>query len=198
MPNCFQFLNCSLIKGNYFKTVLFIMENLKIVSEARGRKEWIQMVELPEGLRNGVISADILIVPSMMSQQPKAFMSGTMELFAYLQSKVGDRVEICIGEDDYVEIELNSRKIRLGRIILKDIALPLFLSILGGYIANLCNRPATPKEIIEVQEFQKPVEVEFSITVEDSTGRRKEFQYDGPAADYTKVSDEILKLWNEE
>lgn len=118
-------------------------------------------------------------------------------LFAYLQSQVGDRVEICIGEDDYVEIELNSRKIRLGKFILKDIALPLFLSILGGYIANQCNRPAVPEPVIEVQEFQKPVEVEFSITVEDSTGRRKEFQYDGSAADYKDVSDEILKLWNE-
>ena len=173
------------------------MENLKIVNEARTREEWIRMVDLPEDFRNGVISADILIVPSMMSKQPMAFMSGTMELFAYLQSQVGDRVEICIGEDEYVEIELNSRKIRLGNFILKDIALPLFLSILGGYIANQCNRPAVPEPVIEVQEFQKPVEVEFSITVEDSTGRRKEFQYDGPAADYKDVSDEILKLWNE-
>lgn len=173
------------------------MENLKIVNEARSREEWIQMAKLPEGLRNAVMSADILIVPSMMSKQPMAFMSGTMELFAYLQSQVGDRVEICIGEDEYVEIELNSRKIRLGKFILKDIALPLFLSILGGYIANQCNRPAVPEPVIEVQEFQKPVEVEFSITVEDSTGRRKEFQYDGSAADYKDVSDEILKLWNE-
>ena len=173
------------------------MEKLKIVKEARSREEWIQMVELTEGLRNAVMSADILIVPSMMSKHPMAFMSGTMELFAYLQSQVGDRVEICIGEDEYVEIELNSCKIRLGKFVLKDIALPLFLSILGGYIANQCNRPAVPEPVIEVQEFQKPVEVEFSITVEDSTGRRKEFQYDGPATDYKEVSDEILKLWNE-
>ena len=174
------------------------MENLKIVNEVRSREEWIQMAELPESIESVVLSADILIVPSMMSKQPMAFMSGTMELFAYLQSQVGNRVEICIGEDDYVEIELNSRKIRLGKFILKDIALPLFLSILGGYIANQCNRPAVPETVIEVQEFQKPVEVEFSITVEDSTGRRKEFQFEGPAADYKEVSDEILKLWDEE
>ena len=173
------------------------MENLKIVNEARSREEWIQMAKLPEGLRNAVISADILIAPSMMSKQPMAFMSGTMELFAYLQSQVGDRVEICIDEDKYVEIELNSRKIRLGKIIVKDLALPLFLSILAGYIVNQCNKPAVPETVIEAREFQKPVEVEFSITVEDSTGRRKEFKYDGPAADYKEVSDEILKLWNE-
>ena len=174
------------------------MENLKIVNESRSREEWIQMAELPESMKSGALSADILIVPSMMSKQPMAFMSGTMELFAYLQAEVGDRVEICIRDDDYVEIELNSRKIRLGKFILKDIALPLFLSILGGYIANQCNRPVIPETVVEVQEFQKPVEVDFSITVEDSTGRRKEFQYEGPAADYKEVSDEILKLWNEE
>ncbi len=173
------------------------MKNLEIVNAICTREEWIKMVELPESMKSSVLSADILIVPSMMSKQPLAFMSGTTDLFAFLQSQVGDRVEICIDEEKYVEIELNSRKIRLGKILLKDIALPLFLSILGGYIANQCNRPAVPETVIEVQEFQKPVEVEFSITVEDSTGRRKEFKYDGPAADYKEVSDEILKLWNE-
>ena len=174
------------------------MKNLEIINAARSREEWIKMVELSEGMKGAVLSADILVVPSMMSKQPIAFMSGTTELFAYLQSQVGDRVEICIDEDNYVEMELNSRKIRLGKIVLKDIALPLFLSILGGYLANQCNRPAVPDAVIEVQEFQKPVEVEFSITVEDSTGRRKEFKYDGPAAGYKEVSDAILKLWNEE
>lgn len=173
------------------------MKNLEIVNSARTREEWIKMVGLPESMKRNALSADILIVPSMMSKQPLAFMSGTTDLFAYLQSQVGDRVEICIDEEKYVEIELNSRKIRLGKILLKDIALPLFLSILGGYIANQCSRPAAPETVFEVQEFQKPVEVEFSITVEDSTGRRKEFKYDGPAADYKEVSDEILKLWNE-
>lgn len=174
------------------------MRYFEIVNAARTREEWIKMVELPENMKSGVLSADILIVPSMMAKQPMAFMSGTTDLFAYLRSQVGDRVEICIDEDNYVEIELNSRKIRIGKFILKDIALNLYLSILGGYIANQCNRTAVPETVIEAQEFQKPVEVEFSITVEDSTGRRKEFKYDGPAADYKEVSDEILRLWNEE
>ena len=130
-------------------------------------------------------------------------MNKTKRLFGYVFLLLALLVTSCsskdvFDEDDYVEIELNSRKIRLGKFILKDIALPLFLSILGGYIANQCNRPAVPETVIEVQEFQKPIEVEFSITVEDSTGRRKEFQFEGPAADYKEVSDEILKLWNEE
>lgn len=174
------------------------MKNLEIVNSARSREEWIKLVELPESMKIGVLSADILLVPSMRSKQPMAFMSGTMDLFAYLQSQVGDRVEICIDEDNYEEIELNSRKIRLGKFNIKDLALTLFLNILGGYIANQCGKPVAPETVIEVQEFQKPVEVEFSITVEDSTGGRKEFKYDGPAADYKEVSDEILKLWNEE
>lgn len=173
------------------------MDNLEIINTTRTREEWIKIVELTESMKSSVLSADILIVPSMMSKEPMAFMSGTTDLFAYLQSQLGDRVEICIDEDKYVEIELNSRKIRLGKFNIKGLALTLFLNILGGYIANQCSRPAAPETVIEVQEFQKPVEVEFSITVEDSTGRRKEFKYDGPAADYKEVSDEILKLWNE-
>lgn len=179
------------------KSQEYDMKNLEIVNATRTREEWIKMVELPESMKGSVLSADILIVPSMMSKQPLAFMSGTMDMFAYLQSQLGNRVEICIDEEKYVEIKLNSRKIRLGKFDIKGIALTLFLNILGGFIVNKCDRPVESETVIEVQEFQKPVEVEFSIIVEDSIGRRKEFKYDGPAADYKEVSDEILKLWNE-
>ena len=75
------------------------MKNLEIVNATCTREEWIKMVELPESMMSSVLSADILIVPSMMSKQPMAFMSGTMDMFAYLQSQVGDRVEICIDEE---------------------------------------------------------------------------------------------------
>ena len=44
------------------------------------------------------------------------------------------KIEILVDDDKYEEIELNSHVMRLGKIIVKDLALPLFISVLGAYI----------------------------------------------------------------
>ena len=98
------------------------MENLKINDATRSRDEWMEMVGLPENLRPNVMAADVLIVPSMIQDQPKAFMVGTMDLYAILKKNLGDKMEICIADEDYEEIELNSRTLRLGRFMVKSVA----------------------------------------------------------------------------
>ena len=110
------------------------MENLKIKDSTRSREEWMEIAGLPEELKETVMDADVLIVPSLIQNQPKAFMVGTMDLFAILKAQMGDKMEICIADDDYEEIELNSRILRLGRFCVKQVALPLFLSVLGAYM----------------------------------------------------------------
>lgn len=174
------------------------MENLKINDATRSRGEWMEIAELPEELKANVMAADVLIVPSMIQDQPKAFMVGTMDLYALLKSHLGDKMEICIADEDYEEIELNSRTLRLGRFLVKSVALSLFLNVLGNYIFARLTEPDTVVKEVDVPEYQQPATVSFTITVEDTLGKKKEFQYEGPAADYKKVAAEIQKMWNEE
>ena len=174
------------------------MENLKINDAIRSRDEWMEIVGLPENLRQNVMAADVLIVPSLIQNQPKAFMVGTMDLYAVLKAQIGDKMEICIADDDYEEIELNSRILRLGRFCVKQVALPLFLSVLGAYIYDRLKEPESVEVTVELPEYQQPATVSFTIAVEDTLGKKKEFQYEGPAADYKQVAAEIEKLWNEE
>jgi hypothetical protein len=174
------------------------MENLKIKDDTRSREEWMEIAELPEDLKVSVMAADVLIVPSLMQNQPKAFMVGTMDLYAILKAQMGDKMEICIADDDYEEIELNSRTLRLGRFCVKQVALPLFLSILGAYIYDRIKEPEPVEVTVELPEYQQPATVSFTIAVEDTLGKKKEFQYEGPAADYKQVAVEIERLWNEE
>ena len=174
------------------------MENLIVNDGSRSREEWMEIAGLPEGLKASVMAADVLIVPSMMSGQPKAFMVGTMDMYAILKAQLGDRMEICISDEDYEEIELNSRTLRLGRFIVKKVALPLFLSVLGAYIHDRIKEPESVEVTVEMPEYQQPAAVSFTIAVEDSLGKKKEFQYEGPASDYKEVAAEIEKLWNEE
>ena len=174
------------------------MENLKIKDSTHSREEWMEIAGLPEELKETVMDADVLIVPSLIQNQPKAFMVGTMDLYAVLKAQMGDKMEICIADDDYEEIELNSRILRLGRFCVKQVALPLFLSVLGAYIYDRLKEPEPVEVTVELPEYQQPATVSFTIAVEDTLGKKKEFQYEGPAADYKQVAAEIEKLWNED
>lgn len=174
------------------------MENLKVKTDICTRQAWMDMVQLPYELRDRVINAGLLIVPSQMVAQPTAFMAGTMDLLAFLKSQLGDKVEICISDDDYVELELNSRTLRLGKFLVVSVLLPVFLNLLSNYIHERIKENLIPLAQIETVDFQKPTEVSFTIAVEDSTGKKKEFSYEGPAADFKEVSAEIERLWNEE
>ena len=174
------------------------MESLKINDAIRSREEWMGIARLPEKLRQNVLAADVLIVPSMLQDQPKAFMVGTMDLYAILKKNLGDRIEICIADEDYEEIELNSRTLRLGSFMVVSVALPLFLNLVGNYIYDRLTEPDPIVREVDVPEYQQPATVSFTITVEDTLGKKKEFQYEGPAADYKIVAAEIQKLWNEE
>ena len=98
---------------------------------------------------------------------------------------------------EYEELELNSRTVRLGRFIVKSFVLPLFLGIIGNYIYDKIREPDTVRDD-DKPEYQKPVDVTFTIAVEDSTGKKKEFQYEGPASDYKAIAEEIERFWNEE
>jgi len=174
------------------------MENLKIKDPTRSREEWMEIAGLPEDLRQNVMAADVLIVPSMIQEQPKAFMVGTMDLYALLKSHLGDKMEICIADEDYEEIELNSRTLRLGSFLVVSVALPLFLNLVGNYIYDWLTEPDPVVKEVDIPEYQQPATVSFTITVEDTLGKKKEFQYEGPAADYKIVAAEIQKMWNEE
>lgn len=174
------------------------MENLIVKDTTRSREEWMEIAGLPEDLKASVMAADVLIVPSMMADSPKAFMVGTMDLYAIIKSQLGDKMEICIADDDYEEIELNSRILRLGRFLVKQVTLPLFLSVLGAYIYDRIKEPEPIDVKVELPAYQQSATVSFTIAVEDSLGKKKEFQYEGPAADYKAVAAEIEKLWNEE
>ena len=81
---------------------------------------------------------------------------------------------------------------------MKQVTLPLFLSVLGAYIYDRIKEPEPIDVKVELPAYQQPATVSFTIAVEDSLGKKKEFQYEGPAADYKEVAAEIAKLWNEE
>lgn len=168
------------------------------------RQEWIERTHLTDELAGAVMNADVLIVPSNYVDRPLAFPVTTMDFFALLKQHMGDKVEICVNEDDYEEIELNSHTLRLPNLkVAGGAMLTIALNLISTYIYNKIDdssqTPVTVNVEVTVPEYQKPTEMDFVIEVEDSiAGKSKAFHYKGSAADFKDASEEIIRMWDEE
>lgn len=155
----------------------------------------ISDIGLSDSISETAVSADVLIVPFGYNDALNVFPQHTDELFRFCKDNKL-KIEILVDDDKYEEIVLNSHVMRLGKIIVKDLALPLFISVLGAYIyEKTCNDLDTDR----VVESVSPTKVEFEIEVIDSLQQRKSmtFKFEGEAKELTKATKEIKKIWDE-
>ena len=168
------------------------------------RKEWIDRMQLSERFAKSAIDADVLLVPSNYVDRPLAFPVLTSDIFTILKSKLECSVEICVNDEDFEEIELNSHTFRLPTIKVKAAMLTIALNLVSTYIYNKLDNASQPDVNVNVNvevtvpEYQKPTEMDFTIEVEDTTGKSKAFHYKGSAADFNEASEAIKQMWDEE
>ena len=155
----------------------------------------ISDIGLGDSISASALTADILIVPLGYNDAPYAFPQRTDELFQFCQEN-NLKIEILVDDDKYEEIELNSHVMRLGKLLVQDLALPLFMSVLG---ASIYDNTRKDVETDEVVEFVAPTEVEFEMEVIDSLQHRKSmtFKFKGEAKEFTAAAEEIKKNWDE-
>lgn len=178
--------------------------NITIKDIAISRHEWIERMQLSDDIAASAIKAEVLVVPSNYVDRPLAFPVSTMDFYTLIKNQMGDSVEICVKDEDYEEIELNSHTLRLPTIKVKEHILPFVIGFMVNFVYDRTAAPAQPQANVEVNvevtvpEFQKPTEMDFTIEVEDSVGNSKAFHYNGSAADFKAASDEIIRMWDEE
>lgn len=152
-------------------------------------------IGLPEQISNSVVQADIVLLPVGRKGAPYAFARGASDLFIFFREH-NVSVEIACADDNFEEIELNSRVLRLGKIVLKDVILPVALSILSSYIYDVTKDDEVKQPIVE---FVSPTQVSVEIVIVDSMAVRKSLsiEYNGDAKNFAEVAKEIENLWNE-
>ena len=144
-----------------------------------------------------ISNASIILLPDIQRNDVIAFAVGIQDFYEYCKTQNAD-IDIC-AEENIIEIELCSRKIRVGKILVRDVALPLCLSILANFIYDTCKSDVDAQPTAIEQEYQAPPQVSFTIAVEDSCGVvKKEYSYDGPAKDIREVTQHVEKLWHED
>lgn len=166
------------------------------------RKEWIERMQLSEDVAASAIDADVLVVPSNYVDRPLAFPVLTSDIFTVLRNQLEGCVEICVNDEDFEEIELNSHTFRLPTIKVNAAVITIVLNLVSNYIYDKLDKVSEPdvntKTEVTVPEYQKPTDMDFTIEVEDSTGKSKAFHYKGSAADFKDASKEIIRMWDEE
>ena len=155
----------------------------------------ISDIDLSDAISTSAMTADVLAVPFGYNDAPYAFPQRTDELFRFCQEN-NLKIEILVDDDKYEEIELNSHVMRIGKFIVKDLVLPLFISVLGAYIYENTRNDFDTDEVVE---FVAPTEVEFEMEVIDSLQQRKSmtFKFKGEAKEFTVAAEEIKRIWDE-
>ena len=168
------------------------------------RREWIERMHLSDDIAASAKNAEVLVVPSNYVDRPLAFPVSTMDFYTLIKKQLGANIEICVNDEDFEEIELNSHTLRLPTIKVKEYVLPFVIGYMVNFVYDRTAAPSQPdvnadvNVEVTVPEYQKPTEMDFTIEVEDTTGKSKAFHYKGSAADFKDASEEIIRMWDEE
>jgi hypothetical protein len=166
-------------------------------------------------MRESLAESSILIVPfeDLRPNTPPVFPIGTDDLYRYFRTHLPSNtiVEICIDDSSYQEFAFYSDYKRLGNFIVKNVAIPVFATVLAAYVYDKFVKEDDSKPQIQIIEqstqitidtdisvitdkkYLEPTHIKFSVTVVDTIGASKKIDYEGPA----KEIDSVLKALKE-
>ena len=156
--------------------------------ENGSREYWIKETSIvdPE-LKKAILSSGILLIPTPNFRENvgMAFPQGTVELYKYIEEKVSSisTVELCINDEDYQEIALYSRQLRLGTFIVTLLIAPVLVNVLSSYIS-------------EKLKGNNEDKISVSIQIEDGCKNYK-LTYDGNVNDFIKIKKDVEQVISE-
>ncbi|WGE48312.1 MULTISPECIES: hypothetical protein [Actinobacillus] len=155
------------------------MNNLRRTDNTR--EIWINKVSLNKDLITGIKTCDILFLPiDSYKNIENGFLSDTYDLFQYLKNQKNISTDICINDEDFTLISLNSREFRFGKVLLKEIVLPIFIGFVSDYLLDYVK--ATNED-----------SVSLSITIEKENGNYQ-FDYEGNVENFLKLHEKLVPV----
>ena len=133
------------------------------------------------------LSGDALLIPSGYTQNPEAFEITAVDILNFAKDH-SFNLDIFATPDTFRTIELNSNLHRLGKFVVKDVVLPVFVALLATFIQeNYLSVPRIDSE---------PVKVSVCINVCDSLHNEinKKIDFEGTADDFNQMAENIKEL----
>lgn len=144
--------------------------------------DWLNKPYISPNLQKSLVTANLLIIPieGVRDYKGPVFPDGTADLFLYLKENAQNKIipEICIDDEDYVELVMHWDLITIGTIIVTDLVAPLAVNIIYDFLKARLG-----------QKFSKThVKIEIII---DKEGQSTHIFYEGPSEE---LSDKILPV----
>lgn len=182
---------------------------LKITDATENFRTWLEKSYIDIELKNELSNASILIVPfeNLRDSIGPVFPTGTDYLLQYFQKRLPQEIsiDICISDSDYQTFEFNNHYRRIGKFVIKSVAIPVFVSIISSYIYDKYIKSDESKPLIQVidnssntttinhietlteKQYLEPTHIDFSVTVDSIDGTSKTIEYEGPATEIETV-----------
>ena len=182
---------------------------LKITDATENFRTWLEKSYIDIELKNELSNTSILIVPfeNLRDSIGPVFPTGTDYLLQYFQKRLPQEIsiDICISDSDYQTFEFNNHYRRIGKFVIKSVAIPVFVSIISSYIYDKYIKSDESKPLIQVidnssnttiinhigtlteKQYLEPTHIDFSVTVDSIDGTSKTIEYEGPATEIETV-----------
>ena len=182
---------------------------LKVVDATENFRTWLEKSYIDIELKNELSNASILIVPfeDLRDSIGPVFPVGTDSLLQYFKKQLpqGISIDICISDSDYQTFEFNNHYRKIGKFVIKSVAIPVFVCVISEYICDKYIKSDESKPQIQVidnssntttinhigtlteKQYLEPTHIDFSVTVESIDGTSKTIEYEGPATEIETV-----------
>jgi len=163
-----------------------IRAEVSVISTEENFDYWLNQDFISETLKDELRSANLLIVPQrgFRDRAELTFPVRTHEMYDFLkENETSDlAVDICIDDKDYKELALHSELINLADVVLRDIVLPLYLSLLANYLYSIWGRKTSDKNIkMTINVVRKKTAIKI--------------KYEGPAEGFKNtILNEVKKI----
>lgn len=161
-------------------------ENYLIINKTEENFDtWINKKFITDNIRPQLLSKDILLIPDegFRGLDSPVFPVRTEDVFNYLKKQLPEdlSIDICIEDKDYKEVALHADLTIISTAIVTAIALPVLVNVLSTYINNKLFKPESSN-------------VKMSIIVIKDDSNAFKVDYEGPAKDFSKISEKTKKL----
>ncbi|HHD2942186.1 MULTISPECIES: hypothetical protein [Enterobacteriaceae] len=151
------------------------------------RQNWLERVPLPPDMAESVYRSSVVFLPieSFRGVVNFSFPQGTSDLYQFLLKHRGElgQTELCITDDDYQELALYSREIRLGHLLVTQVVAPVLIGLLTNYIYDIVKSDPDDNVTLTLQVEGKCNDILI--------------KYDGPAKDFQLIKPHLLSLTHE-
>lgn len=133
----------------------------------------------PVKLLDEIKKANVLLIPDYVERGNDGeyvFPESTKEFLEYLKDNASDNIipDIAIDDDDYKKMELHSATITIVTFIVKNVALPLMISLVANFLYDQVKRMHREKKDVSTK-----VNI---ITTEEISKKSKMISYEGPVS----------------